>query len=390
VTPARLTEKRLGISGMRTLTIDALPLMGQGGISNYNRPLFEELIAHAPSEWQVELIFRLGFLGSRRELYRKYRKRLNCSRVVIRKSALPDRLLVKRWEKNFHVNGNKAERNNNVFLATTDLVPRCKNAKVGWIVYDVTPLIVPQFFKINHSDYFQEMKNRLKRTDFIIAISKTTKKDIVEKFNYPENKITVIYPGAPFCERKESKITFKFKRPYICYLGALAQNKNVDGLLRIFSRCVHEHKIDYDMILTGKDFCGKDYWDQLSVDLKIEDRVHMIGWVSEEERDAILTNAAMLWHFSWYEGFGLPVLEAAARGIPVLHSNRGAVTEILRNLDQQIDPANEKEAAAKAVYALKSEKICQNWKAVGYERAKDFRWSDSARKLVNCIETHTQ
>ena len=135
---------------MRTLTIDALPLMGQGGISNYNRPLFEELFAQAPSEWQVELIFRLGFLGSRKDLYRKYRKRLHRSKVLIRKSCLPDRLLIKRWEKKFSIKGNKAESNNNVFLATTDLVPRCKNAKVGWIVYDVTPLILPQFFYYAH------------------------------------------------------------------------------------------------------------------------------------------------------------------------------------------------------------------------------------------------
>lgn len=375
---------------MRTLTIDALPLMGQGGISNYNRPLFEELISQVSSEWDVELIFRLGFLGTRKELYRKYRNRLNINNVSVLKSSLPDRLLIKWWEKKFYIKGSKAERNNNAFIATADLVPMCKNAKVGWIVYDVTPLILPQFFKIDPNDYFISMKNRLERTDYLIAISKRTKKDIVEKFNYPEDKIAVIYPGVSNFGNTTSTVPYNHKRPYICYLGSLAGNKNVDGMLRVFARCVHEYKIDYDMVLTGKDFYGKTFWSQLLDDLKIRERVHISGWVTEDERDAILTSASMLWHFSWYEGFGLPVLEAAARGIPVLHSNRGAITEVLRNPEQQIDPSNEKEAAAKAAVVLESEEIRRKWQTAGYERAKDFLWSNSAQKLIKWIDRHAQ
>jgi glycosyltransferase involved in cell wall biosynthesis len=230
------------------------------------------------------------------------------------------------------------------------------------------------------------MEKRLKRSDFIIAISKTTKNDIVERFSYPEHKIAVIYPGAPSSQSQKSNNYSDYKRPYICYLGAFAKNKNVDGMLRIFARCVHEHKSDYDIVLAGKDFCGETFWARLLKELKIEDRVYMKGWVTEEERDAILTNATMLWHFSWYEGFGLPVLEAAAKGIPVLHSNRGAVTEVIKNTDQQIDPANEKEAAAKAAFVLDSEKIRQKWKTIGDERAKEFLWGNSAQKLVEWIE----
>ncbi len=374
---------------MRTLTIDALPFLGQGGISNYNRPLFEELIVQASSDWQIELIFRLGFLWSRKQLYEKYRKRFNSSNVLIRKSGLPDRWLIKRWEKKFQSKGNRDGNNNNVFLATTELVPRCQNAQVGWIVYDVTPLILPQFFKINPCDYYKEMKKRLDRTDFIIAISKTTKRDIVEKFNYPESNITVIYPGAPYSCERESKVCLKSERPYICYMGALAKNKNVDGMLRIFARCVHEHKIDYDMVLIGKDFYGKTFWNQLLKDLKIEDRVHINGWVAEEERDVILTDATMLWHFSWYEGFGLPVLEAAAKGIPVLYTNRGAVPEILDNPEQEIDPTNEDETVNKAVAILTSEDTLAELGKTSLSRAARFSWNDSATHLLEWIQART-
>jgi glycosyltransferase involved in cell wall biosynthesis len=371
---------------MRILTIDALPLMGQGGISNYNRPLFEALIAQADLQWKVELIFRLGFLGSRKNIYRNYIKQLNGSNVSIRTSSLPDRFLANRWERQFNSKSDSAGNNKNVFLATTDLVPRCKNAAVGWIVYDITPIIIPEFFNCDPDDYYLTMRNRLARTDFLIAISKRTKLDIIEKFNYPENKIAVIYPGATFSTAKAAAIPYHHKRPYICYLGALAKNKNVDGMVRIFARCVHERKIDYDMVLTGKDFCGKAFWDQLLNELRIADRVSIRGWVAEEERDAILANATMLWNFSWYEGFGLPVLEAAAKGIPVLYTNRGAVPEILCSKVQEIDPANEDEAVNKAAAVLSSENTLSKWSQTSLTRAAKFSWKNSTSHLLEWLE----
>ena len=100
----------------------------------------------------------------------------------------------------------------------------------------------------------------------------------------------------------------------------------------------------------------------------------------------MLRHAKMLWQFSWYEGFGLPVLEAAGNGIPVLCSNRGAVPEILRNPEQEIDPADETEAACRAAGALGSESTLARWSVLGRDRAAEFRWDVSASKLLQWIE----
>jgi glycosyltransferase involved in cell wall biosynthesis len=205
---------------------------------------------------------------------------------------------------------------------------------------------------------------------------------------FPEERICVVYAGSSFPKPAlpaEKNIPLP-KRPYILYLGALALNKNVDGMLRIFSRCVHEHHLDLDIVLTGKDFCGGAFWHKLIHTLRIEGRVQMAGWISDNVREHLLTHALMLWQFSWYEGFGLPVLEAASRGIPVLYTNRGAVPEILKNPEQEIDPSNEEEAAVKAVCALSSPETLERWKRIGLSRAAEFSWQKSTLKLLNWLE----
>jgi glycosyltransferase involved in cell wall biosynthesis len=144
--------------------------------------------------------------------------------------------------------------------------------------------------------------------------------------------------------------------------------------------------MDMDIVLTGKDFCGRSFWQEIIQDLDIEGRVHIASWISENEREYLLSHAMILWQFSWYEGFGLPVLEATSRGIPVLYTNRGAVPEILKNSEQEIDPANEEEAAVKAASALKSPETLERWKRLGPSRASQFSWERSALKLLRWMD----
>jgi glycosyltransferase involved in cell wall biosynthesis len=94
----------------------------------------------------------------------------------------------------------------------------------------------------------------------------------------------------------------------------------------------------------------------------------------------------MVWQFSWYEGFGLAVLEAAVRGIPVLYANRGAVPEILKNPEQEIDPTDERNAAMKAAEALSSSSKLNRWSELGRERAAEFSWDKSSSKLLKWLE----
>jgi glycosyltransferase involved in cell wall biosynthesis len=372
---------------MRHVTIDALPILLEGGISNYIRPLVEHVQTAAGSSWSVEMLFRLGPYPSRLRRYRQWKRSALPACTGRRLVLLPDRLVRGLWERGLPVGafGQKGKRN--IFLATTELFPRRRDIAVGWIVYDLVALRIPQYFPGFPESYRREMAEKAKRCDFIVAISECTKRDIVDLLGFPEERVCVVYPGftAPAADVL-GPAGGTVQRPYICYLGALSMNKNVDGMLRVFSRCVHDHGVDLDLVLTGKDFCGRPFWDRMVRDLRIEERVRFTGWIPDAERETLLRHAKMLWQFSWYEGFGLPVLEGAGNGIPVLCSNRGSVPEILRNPEQEIDPADEAEAARRAAAALGSESTLARWSALGRERAAEFRWDVSASKLLQWIE----
>ena len=338
----------------KSLIIDALPLIFEGGISNYVRPLVWNFLKQKSPSLNTTLLFRLSLDERRRRAYHAYLqdKDSNLGRHLA--TRWPDCLLDKVWSRGRFLFSVPSRKGNPVFLATTEMVPRKGAIKVGWIVYDLTPLRIPRFFPGNPKDYRAKMRELSLRTDFIVAISKNTKEDLVELVDYPDDRILVLYPGVTSSEGPVSPLSLPEGRPYIYYLGSLALNKNVDGMLRIFSACVNRHGLDLDLVLTGKDFCGLSFWERLIRELHVEGRVHITGWIPDQLREGYLQNATMLWQFSWYEGFGLPVLEAASRGIPVLYANRGSLPEILDNAEQEIDPADEPSAIERAVLALQS------------------------------------
>jgi glycosyltransferase involved in cell wall biosynthesis len=373
----------------KTVTFDALPLIFEGGISNYVKPLVRHVVQEARSGWTVQLLFRISVDRSRHQRYRTFRPfegPFTGSSVVTR---VPDRVLRALWGGFGYPPFSMSRRRKNAFIATTDMVPRRGSDCIGWIVYDLTPLRIPDYFDLNQKRFHKKMLGLSQRTDFIVTISENSKKDIAELLDYPENRIRVIYPGVT---DRPSLYTASpprsGQRPYVYYIGSLALNKNIDGMLRIFSDCVNRHGLDIDILLTGRDFLGSGFWNPLIQDLHIDGRVHLTGWISDDERDAYLSHAAMLWQFSWYEGFGLPVLEAASRGIPVLYSNRGSLPEIINDPEQEMDPERESEAADKAAAALTSPAILTRWKERGLQRSAAFSWSRSARNLLDDIETY--
>jgi len=369
---------------MRTLIIDAVPLLFSGGISNYVAPFVQNLVNAGPPQWRIQHVFRLGPSFMRWRMFREYRRRYPLDGAEYRWTLVPDRITIPLWERGVPLPFFPTAQRENVFIATTELVPKRKKGLVGWIVYDFTPYYLPEIFSIDKAAFLESMRRRAQRTNFIIVISENTKRDVIRLLDYPEDRICVVYPGIPANIKAAAPPPFDTpgRRRYIYYLGSLSRSKNVDGMLRIFARVVHEHHLDLDIVLTGKDFCGDSFWTELVRDLKIEGRVQFTGWIPDRDRDHLLEGALMLWQFSWYEGFGLPVLEAAGRGIPVMHTNRGSVPEILRNPEQAIDPADESEAADRCAAALSSADTLVRWKRQGLERAAQFSWEKSVNGFL--------
>jgi len=283
-----------------------------------------------------------------------------------------------------------------IYLATTEMMPRYNGIKKIAIVYDLIPAIISQFFKETRSHYLNRITSSLKNCDAIIAISKATANDIATLCGIEKSKITVIYPGISLPTQlntsEESELKFpEVNRPFVLYVGALSPNKNVEAVIQCFAHFIKATNYDWQLVLVGKNFMHESYFQEIAKQEGVIERVVFTGWVSEEIKHFLFRKAKILLQFSWYEGFGLPVIEAMSYALPTLASNRGSIPEVISNMEQLIDPSKPIEAAEKlSQFALDSD-LQLRWKIHAIQRAKEFNWEKSAEILLMRLrELHTK
>jgi len=375
------------------LTIDAMPILaGGGGISNYTCPLLSRFCRDRdPEEIRITFHWRV-------------RDRARFERAAARISAglpeypgaahtltrLPDRLLAAAWRTPAPLFSRLTLPPTDVYLATTNLLPAHARFRRIGIVHDMMQAVIPQFFRESREHCIARTRAYCRACNAVIAVSRNTARDIVELCGIPEEQITVIYPGpASPAGRPEDDAAILEKLgirpPFMLYLGALARNKNIDGLLRAFGAFRRRGFPEWRLAATGRNFVGKDFLHRICREEGITDHVIFTGWIRDEERWALLRRTEILLQFSWYEGFGLPVLEALTLGKPALISNRGPFPEILPNPEQLVDPADPEAAGARMAEFAASPEMQARWSAFMRRRARDFSWARSAALLEQVV-----
>ena len=278
-----------------------------------------------------------------------------------------------------------------IYLATTEMMPLHQGIKRVAIIHDLTPAVIPQFFPEPRDRYLKRMRALIENCHKIIAVSQTTANNISKFCHIRNDRIAVIYAGLPSMPAVVSSHhsiieQLGVKRPYVLYVGALAPNKNVEGTIRCFGRFARKTAFDWQLVLVGKSFMPKGYYEKIAKDEGIIDRVVFTGWLNEEKW-ALYRNAELLIHLSWYEGFPLPILEAMAHGLPVLVSNRGPFPEAIQNTEQVVDPENENQVFEKLARFAQDPAVRSRWKEYMIKRANDFNWEKSAQKLLTVLRT---
>lgn len=228
-----------------------------------------------------------------------------------------------------------------------------------------------------------------KKAKRVIAISENTKKDVMELLHIPAEKIRVIYEGAAasFMDDKDPvkiatlRETYNLPRPFILYAGVWRSHKNVVGLIEAYALMVKNHGYGGDLVITGRQ-------DPLYVEVPetiakhgLQERVHCVGLVPEEDLGRLF-NAAQCFVFpSFYEGFGLPALEAFAAGTPVAASNTSCLPEICGAGNALFfNPHNHAEMARVIMQAATDEPLRQELIKRGKERLKVFSWDKMAKE----------
>lgn len=209
-------------------------------------------------------------------------------------------------------------------------------------IYDLYTIINPQWFTKTYVD-FQDivMREGAGKSDVIIAISEATKADIVHYYGIPEERIKVIYLGVPqlFLQKQKKAVSIDHPQRYILSVSAIAQNKNQTGLVDAFFRYKNLHKDDdVKLVLAGAMRQPEEIVALLQKNSKYKDDVIYTGYISDHELLQWYDCATVFAYPSFYEGFGLPILEAMTRGKAVISSSTTSMPEVGGDAAQYCDP----------------------------------------------------
>ena len=245
-------------------------------------------------------------------------------------------------------------------------------------------IIYPEYYTLKHRIIFKLYFRRLKKADAIIAVSKSTKNDLVKYLHIPENMIHIVYNGVEDAESISANKSFKTMGKYFFYIGDFRKNKNVINALKGFKRFI-KYDNDIKFILAGQKKYEYDFLKEFVKDHNLQERVKFLGYVTEEEKNKLYNNAYALIFVSEYEGFGVPIIEAMSNGVPVITSNSSSMKEIAYDAGILVD-CHDPDDICKGMLSLKDNKKYEEFVKKGKERVKRFTWDNATIQFERVLE----
>jgi glycosyltransferase involved in cell wall biosynthesis len=254
-------------------------------------------------------------------------------------------------------------------------------------VHDLGFIYFPETLTAESRRYYGQIRMAVRRADRIIAVSRSTRDDLVKLVGADPAGIEVIYEAAdpsfgplPRLQAEETTRRLAIPPPYILFVGSFEPRKNLLVLLEAFARIRRE--ADVRLVLAGRrGWLHEPIFRRLAEpDLEPHVRVH--EGPTRAELAALYSSAAALAFPSLYEGFGLPVLEAMACGCPVVASDRASLPEIVGQAGLLVPAEDVAELAGALLHVLADGELRQALIAKGLERAGQFSWAKAAAETL--------
>lgn len=225
-----------------------------------------------------------------------------------------------------------------------------------------------------------------KKAKHIVTVSEFSKQDIVEQYKVDPAKITVAYNSAnaifipqTMAVKKQIKAEFTNGEPYFVYVGAIHARKNVKRLLQAF-----KHFKDETASTTKLLIVGEALWESAELGSSQKDVV-FTGHVGIEKLATIVGSAKVLCLVSYFEGFGIPIVEAMQSGVPVLAGNLTALPEVCGNAGLLVDPFDV-DAIARGLMRLdKDDTLRQEMIVKGFTQSQKFSWENTSKIIEEVV-----
>lgn len=278
-------------------------------------------------------------------------------------------------------------------LHSTDFIPALYSPHKSVItVHDLAFLHYPHFLTTESAEYYSLIDRAVVRANHIIVPSEHTRQDLIGQLGSPADKVSVIYEAAnpsfvplPIAETRR-EITAKYGIPetYIFSVGTIEPRKNITGLLQAFACLRDKYGLAQPVGLAIAGSKGWLYEETLETvrTLKLNDSVFFLGRVSDSDLHKLYVGARCHVHPAYYEGFGLPPLEAMACGTPTIVSNVSSLPEVVGDAALLVNPRDTEEIAVAMHRLLTDDDLHAEMSEKGLQRAHTFSWEKAARRTL--------
>jgi len=269
----------------------------------------------------------------------------------------------------------------------------CSRARGGWKnvvnIYDLTFFVDPCWFSAREA-LVRRWKTAVSahRADRLITLSDATTKDLGRFLSVPGARVSRIYAGADHvpengCAKVRPAGT---PRGRVLFVGSLLNRRPVENLLRAVAALKDCYPaLSLTVVGDNRTRPRKDF-EALARDLGVGDRVRFRGYVDESELRAAYGEADLFCYPSLYEGFGIPVVEAQRRGLPVLTLKNSSLVEIAGDSVHYAAGSGAAEISSAMETLLADPRYCDDLERRGLENARRFRWSEAARAVQTVLE----
>ena len=352
---------------------------------------FSEIAFDAPS-WQQDLSIKLTDSVERLS----QQERVSVPQKIMRRSLLAAINMLERNTKLISHSGfDNSELFHSPFYPIPNYIQSNQKLKKIITVYDLIPILYPEFFKFDRDHTVKKALENLNSDNWITCISHATKNDLCNYLNkqIDPDRVVVTYLAAsdlfyPCTDRAElASVREKYhipNTPYILSLSTLEPRKNIEHTIRCFAKLVEQENIqDLHFVLVGTK--GWDF-DKIFHELSnnaIKNRITITGYVADEDLAALYSGALAFIYPSFYEGFGLPPLEAMQCGIPVITANTSSLPEVVGDAGITISPTDGDALCQSILDLYGGAELRSQLSSKSIEQAKKFSWQKCTEQTID-------
>ncbi|NES85213.1 MAG: glycosyltransferase family 4 protein [Moorea sp. SIO2B7] len=383
---------------MLKIIVDATPIRPKpSGIGVYAYNLIQSLSKLQNEEnLQIDVLFQPSFKNWLRGNWNVTETIKDYSRLHLLPLPVTIVNLLAKLDPNPIINHFEKYLGNPDLVHGTDYtVYPCQKSRTVMTIHDLTFLKYPDYVNSIVRTYYSRVKQCLKWTDLIITFSQNSKQDIVDFFQIESERIFVTpqasryhseYLSNQSVDNLQKLVNYDFSKPYLLFVSTLEPRKNITCLIRTFNYLKQKHKIEHQLVLIGQ-----KGWRYKSIFAAIEyspwkKEIHYLSYLSDELVALFYAQADVFVYPSFYEGFGLPVLEAMTLGAPVVTSNTSSLPEVAGDAAILVDPNDYGQIADAILKVITDIQFRQEFIQKGKERAKLFSWDKTARETIKAYK----